>query len=355
MGIASLTPIISCRIFCSIALFCAGTFGLATAVPARAACQLGVVAAFPLHIQGNRALVDVTLNGGAARLLVDTGAASTMIGRPAAARLGLKITSLEDDRYRFMGVGGEDIASQTRVHDFKLGDTTMNDLRLIVSGPGLKSDDYVGLLGEDILGNYDLELDFPHNLMRLIRPKDCIGDQVAYWAKSYSVAPLAPSYTGRDLQLFVFLNGRRTLAMLDTGAYATTATLAAAADAGVLHSQDMREAGQAGGIGSRSEQNYVVMFDSIVIGDESIKSQRLFVADLFRRDKQVQLGSRIAQSNADIPGMLLGFDFVNAHRIYIARSQRKIYFSYEGGPVFAADSLTKEHNAAPDAQPATKP
>jgi hypothetical protein len=32
--------------------------------------------------------------------------------------------------------------------------------------------------------------------------------------------------------------------------------------------------------------------------------------------------------------MLLGVDFLKAHRVLVAHSQRKIYFTYVGGPVF---------------------
>ena len=34
------------------------------------------------------------------------------------------------------------------------------------------------------------------------------------------------------------------------------------------------------------------------------------------------------------PQMIIGLDFFRAHRVYISKSQRKIYASYTGGPVF---------------------
>jgi hypothetical protein len=33
--------------------------------------------------------------------------------------------------------------------------------------------------------------------------------------------------------------------------------------------------------------------------------------------------------------MLLGADFLRAHRVLVSHSQRKIYFTYLGGPMFA--------------------
>ena len=32
--------------------------------------------------------------------------------------------------------------------------------------------------------------------------------------------------------------------------------------------------------------------------------------------------------------MLIGADFFLSHRVYVANSQRKLYFTYNGGPVF---------------------
>ena len=33
--------------------------------------------------------------------------------------------------------------------------------------------------------------------------------------------------------------------------------------------------------------------------------------------------------------MLLGYDFLRSHRVLVAHSQHRIYFTYSGGPVFA--------------------
>jgi hypothetical protein len=58
----------------------------------------------------------------------------------------------------------------------------------------------------------------------------------------------------------------------------------------------------------------------------------------------------IASSPEGQPQMLIGMDFFRAHRIYLARGQQKMYFTYVGGPVF----LTATELAA-RAQPAAQP
>jgi hypothetical protein len=53
--------------------------------------------------------------------------------------------------------------------------------------------------------------------------------------------------------------------------------------------------------------------------------------------------SLIAQSVMTNPDMLIGADFFLSHRIYVARSQGKIYFTYKGGPIF--QHVSPESNA----------
>ena len=44
--------------------------------------------------------------------------------------------------------------------------------------------------------------------------------------------------------------------------------------------------------------------------------------------------------------MLLGADFLRAHRVLVAHSQRKLYFTYTGGPVFQPTQRPVPHNDA---------
>jgi hypothetical protein len=54
----------------------------------------------------------------------------------------------------------------------------------------------------------------------------------------------------------------------------------------------------------------------------------------------------------DNPGMVIGADFFMAHRIYVARSQGKMYFTYKGGPIFQhVEANTPAPSGAADAPP----
>jgi hypothetical protein len=242
--------------------------------------------------------------------------------------MGLTVRRI--DGVESFNVGGPEETGKTNIRDFKLGGQTAHDIDLIVTGRYFKDADYAGLLGESILAQGDLELDFQNKTARLFRPQGCAGDQVVYWGKAYSVAPIAPSNDEDVLQAYVMLNGQRVLAEIDTGAYFSYITPGAAARAGATYVDATHD---------------VAIVPSFAIGDEIIKNAKLKVFDIFARDVETPINSHVAAKIEGTPDMLLGADFVRAHHVYIARSQGKIYFSYIGGQIFDSD------RPAPGAEP----
>ena len=45
--------------------------------------------------------------------------------------------------------------------------------------------------------------------------------------------------------------------------------------------------------------------------------------------------------------MLIGADFLRAHRVLVSHSQRKMYFTYVGGPVFATPPRPPQSGSEP--------
>ncbi len=108
-------------------------------------------------------------------------------------------------------------------------------------------------------------------------------------------------------------------------------SLKAAARVGIKpDSPGVVSAGSTWGFGSNTFPSYIAPFSSFKIGEEEIRNTRLRIAD-------------IDLPNAD---MLIGPDFFLSHRIYVANSQHRLYFTYNGGPVFNLSSA-KYESAAP--------
>ena len=313
-------------------------------------CQLLQFAQFHVEMLGNTPLVDAKINGETVRLIVDSGSERTMLTRPAAEALHLKVRPIP---YTSYGVGGGDNVGEVLIQDFTLGDYTVHGVRLRASSHMKLPPSVVGLLGGDLLARSDVEFDLGEGAVRMFDPKGCSGDQVLYWRQPYSVLPIET--TLRDvlhLQAYVNLNGQRTLAFFDTGASVSLVTPHAARAAGVtIESPGVAADGTVHGVGAVAVAAYSAVFPTLSIGDEKISNARLEIADIMGWHKEPQLGSHIPTAVVDDfnPQMLLGIDFFRANRIYVARSQGLIYFSYLGGPIFT--DPRKPHPAPPDAPP----
>jgi predicted aspartyl protease len=328
-------------------------FDMGTA--AHSACQLRMMAEFPIVMHGNHPLVEVSINGQPVKFLLETGSDTTIITREAAARLGLHTTFLNG--VTFYGVGGSDGAQITTIRDLKIGAGAVHDVRMVVTGRGLRSSEYAGLLGADFfLQGDDIEFDFAGGVVRLFKPKDCKGDDVAYWAKSYSLASLLPGQAQEPVHLYVDLNGRKVEAVLATGFSHTTVTPNLARSAGVSpHVTNVSAAGKVDGLGDKPVETYVAEFPTLSIGDETVRNVTIQLGDLFAAATDTPPGSRLSETVMD-DTMLLGADFFKAHRIYVARSQGKMYFSYNGGPIFevgpkAEDKPAREPKPDASAKP----
>ena len=80
---------------------------------------------------------------------------------------------------------------------------------------------------------------------------------------------------------------------------------------------------------------WISLFGVLAIADERVFNARLAVADLFGADRIYPVtGTHLTERPTGLPDMLLGLDFIYAHRIYVARDQGCIYFTYTGQPVF---------------------
>lgn len=321
------------------ALAAACLMSVALGGPARA-CQLLQVAEMPATMQGDEPLVDVALNGRPVRFLVDTDNAWSFLTPAAVQQLGLKPVSGAEvtsaDRRSLW------VVSRARVREFRLGSLVAHDTDIMVANQW-KSKDFAGLLGRDFLLNrYDLELDLAHHVIRLFEPKDCHGDEVAYWAKAYSQASIFRTRLGISAE--ATLDGRRVSALLSSGASNSIVSLNAARTAGVtLQSHAIADAGKSAGGGGGTVRTGT--FQTLGVGDEIVRNAEVEVSDL-KTDQDAETGSNIKDDVVELPEIILGADFLEAHHVYIALSQGKMYFTYNGGRIFDVPPVKAGRGAA---------
>ena len=334
----------------------AAAIGLALAGSSAAAeskCRMGRIAEWPLRAGGRLPVTDGEINGQKVGILLDTGAELSLILRSAARRLGLT-------RYgagRVFGVGGEEHAEVTQVDEFRIGQAVRKNWRVVVAGEG-GSDDIAVFLGDPFFEQVDVEFDLAHNAVRLYETKDCDGVSLAYWATES--AGEVPIEAGSGIRFTVSVNGKPVRAQLDSGASASVLSKPDAARLGVTPESPgvVSTACVTDGDSKRTLDSWVGQFESFAIGNERIRNPRIRFADLWKRMTYTETGSRLPNRFAGLPDMLLGVDFLRAHRVLVARSQRKMYFTYAGGTVFPGKPSKPCNQASPgdpSASPLPKP
>ena len=301
-------------------LFCAGAGALLASHAWAEGCHLGKYGTLPVEMVGERATTMVKINGTDTRLAIDTGAFFNMMSKASAASLGLKLKSLPFG-LRGGGVGGATDAEFATVKEFGVLDTTLKRIDFIVGG----TDAGYGLLGANLLDVADLDIDLAHGKLTLFKAEHCNDTSMAYWSKdgSYNVADIDPADNRGDLRTFfvVTINGKKIRAVLDSGAVATVLSRRAAERLGIdLSGPDAKPGLRNFGIGAKSVKSWTVHIDTFSVGTETIQHSQMQVID-----------GDLGGSRTD---MLLGVDFLLAHHMFVANSQRKAYFTYNGGRVF---------------------
>ncbi|HZV94030.1 MAG TPA: tetratricopeptide repeat protein [Caldimonas sp.] len=304
------------------------SFGVALPMLARAGCQIQTLD-LPVKMVGSRAVATVGIGGTPVPLTVDSGAFFSFLTDAAAAQFKLRLR-WTDGKVEGL-TGGVDV-HVTTVENLQLLGGSIPKIGFIVGGnePGAGT---MGLIGRNVLSATDTEYDLAHGVIRFVFPNDdCAKANMAYWAGASPVTQvdLMPDYRSRTpaIRAHVMLNGKELVALFDTGA-TTIVSAGAARRAGVAEA-DMTPAGTSYGAGRGSAKLWTARFDKFELGGEAILHNDLEVADF----------------DMDDADMLLGIDFFLSHRIYVSKRQDRMFFTYNGGRVFA-------RNKSESARPAT--
>jgi tetratricopeptide (TPR) repeat protein/predicted aspartyl protease len=289
------------------------------------------MAELPVTMSNLRPLVTAKINDDEVKFLADSGAFYSMISTAAAAEHKLKLRAGPMGLFVY-GIGGATQISVATVSTFTLADVPFHNVEFLVGGSEAGAGS-VGVLGQNVLRIGDVEYDLANGMIRLMRPEECKKDSLlAYWvsgSQTYSVMDINPtSARSPHTTGTAYLNGAKIVVTFDTGAATSLLSFKAAERGGVTPvSPEVTDGGYLHGLGQGSSKSFIGRFTSFKIGDEEIKNARL----------------RFGELGMDTD-MLVGSDFFLSHRVYVANSQHKLYFTYNGGPVF---NLSRSPTGAP--------
>src|SRR5438477_3085750 len=290
---------------------------LISSTAANAKCQVGALLELKVTMEGTRPLTNVGINGRSLPFIVDSGAFFSTISPGTAQELGLR---LEPSPIQLSGIGGATATYLARVKSLDLAGVPLHDIQFVVGGSEAGAG---GLLGQNILGIADVEYDLGHGTIRLMRSTGCsAGDNLAYWSGQAPVSDLA--IDSRDAMHphtigTILVNGVKLRAVFDTGAGSWILSWVAAKRAGITRtSAGVVPSGQSRGLGRSMVDTWLAPINTVKIGTEEVRNIKLHIADIGVPDLD----------------MLIGADFFLSHRVYVANALRRIYFTYDGGPVF---------------------
>lgn len=137
------------------------------------------LAELPLYrnpISADKIFVEARLADGKPRMfLIDTGSALSVLSRSVALELDL---ALEPRAGSLVGIGGSTSWSGAQLDSLRLGPYTVRDLKVAVGVTGVPAQvgivPLAGIIGNDVLGQFELSVDYPGGTMQLARPGESV-------------------------------------------------------------------------------------------------------------------------------------------------------------------------------------
>jgi predicted aspartyl protease len=278
------------------------------AAPVGAAVAAGAAREARLRVEGGRLLVRVSVDGREGqRFIIDTAAESSAVARSLAERLAPDATRL--GRVRVMGVGGARLLPTLDLLSLEVADVELSGVRAVVIDDALLGDDRDGLLGNDVLRRFDVEIDVPAERIRLLPLDAAVPLRVALPMTSPRAGFVAFDAT---------LAGRPVRAILDTGAPTSVINWQAAALAGVTpQSPGVRERrGGTTGLDGLPTVTHAHAFDRLSFGSTTFPATELLIADLPLFE---------VAGTAGEAAMIVGVDLLERCAVVIGYSTRTLY------------------------------
>lgn len=298
-------------------VLCAGLAGCA-APPS--ACHVEDVADLPVSFTAEGPAIPVSLKGHPLNMLVDTGAEISVLTPQTAQALNIpddfSITAAG------AGVNGTVHAAVTVSQSLTFGRVSMGRAAFLVAGlgnAGRPGDVPVdGLIGNDILQQFAIALDFPDHEMTLMLPGNC-AEIVPPWPGRFSIMPFSRAPDSSPV-IPIAIDGQVFNVVVDSGADTTFISAAALSGAGVLPEKGAPSLqAHSYGLGGLSAEESRQVFATMTVGGETFAHPLIMTGE----------SKLLAKLNAD---GLLGEDYLRHRKVFINNLSDKIYLGFAAGP-----------------------
>lgn len=306
------------------ALISSGTV-LAQSLPA--GCEMNELQTVSLTFTDDqRPFVDASINGTLVSAMINIGSAQhTVLNKKTLDRLGIKVRHVTSTAFRKEGDGQSDhnVTNNSTsdlvvregliafVDDFSSGFVKGQGASFLVED--FADDAFGARIGAGSLLDADLELALDEGYLKHFKPSQCNTAHLAYWDPKATSIPLIVDVWKRDPRpvFRIQINGKDVWALLSTATPYSYLPRVAGGRLGLTPASPgaVREDPVPGHAQDQPVWNIPVQ--QMTIGGMAVKDFSMRLVDLGH-------AGEIA---------ILGADFLQRHRVYLAMGQKKAYFS----------------------------
>lgn len=300
-----------------------------TACAQGSGCDLVKVTQVPLEARGRLFTVPATIDGHKLSMLMDTGGARSMLDEAVVRRL-----KIPQDGRTFtvlVGLSGGSPKADANVQTMLLGDVPLSVDRIPVNTfGGTRGID--GILGLDILRDYDLDIDAPNGTLTLYRVRQCEHADPPWSEPAIPVNGVATRASWMEIPFEI--DGVTGTGAVDTGASFT------AIMPRMMRRLGLTEQAMAGDktvklhvIAGEDVQAHVHRFETIKIGPVTAHNTSILVLS---REPPALGGGRQFDDG------VIGQDLLHTRRVWFSMRTGRLYMS-GGGNSTPAERATSGH------------
>ncbi len=281
-------------------------------------CKIGLLTDLPLQYR-HVLVTPASLNDQPTTMMLDTGAAVTVINKSAAERLHLP---LQTTGGWIGGIGGKQDLYYFAAKSFRIGQLHGTNLLLGASELGIDPHHKLidGIFGADFLSRYDIDLDLPEHKLRLFKVVEGCNTPTAELDQPLYLAKLVrPSMPGDPrAHVIVVIGGVRLNAVVDSGAQGTAIFRNSARRLGLRLADLTGDVhGRSFGVGPEARDVVRHVMTPIQIGEITIANLPVGIID---------------QRSEDDTDMLLGLDFLARVHVWLSFHSQAMLMQYPPKP-----------------------
>jgi hypothetical protein len=289
---------------------------------------------------GNVMSVAAAIDGSPETLLIDIGREGTQLWESQANKL-----HLGNQRGGHFDFGGRFSERSARIESFKLGNMEGGGFHVAVTpDPDTSPAPYDGIIGNDVMMRYDVDLDFAHQKLNFFAPEQCEGAGV-YWSPSTISSVPIVAYSGLEYAdrsplprlgityVPVTLDGKTIIALLDTRADKTFLNPDVAEKLFGLTPDGMEPTSVDDGGTLIKAGTHV--FKSLSFGGLTAGNVHVAIPlDVMSQSTKIFHATKIIQDRFPIheimPDMVIGMDILRHSHLYVAYNSDRVYVSAAG-------------------------